>query len=103
MPPWRNWQRSPPVPGRLPGRIRQEAPLAGCSVGRGAIALNNVTTLVRFQPGQLAPFGSASACPWYGHVARLDTGEGLHADVAQGSERFLAKEEAPGSRPGIRS
>lgn len=27
----------------------------------------------------------------------------LHADVAQGSEHFLAKEEVPGSRPGIRS
>src|SRR6266702_6386740 len=31
------------------------APLAGCSVGRGAMALNHVTTLVRFQPGLLAP------------------------------------------------
>jgi hypothetical protein len=73
--------------------------MAGCSVGRGAAALNRE----RFQPGHLTPFGSASAVPWYGAVARLDTGEGLHADVAQGSERFLAKEEAPGSRPGIRS
>jgi hypothetical protein len=24
------------------------------------------------------PFGSASAIPWYGVAARLDTGEGLH-------------------------
>jgi hypothetical protein len=38
-PPWRNWKRSSPVPGRLPGRIRQEAPMAGCSVGRGRPAL----------------------------------------------------------------
>jgi hypothetical protein len=58
---------------------------------------------VRVLGAQLLPFGSASARPWYGRVARLDTGEGLHADVAQWSERDLAKVEAPGSRPGIRS
>jgi hypothetical protein len=55
--------------------------VAGCSVGRGAMALNHVTTLVRFQPGQLAPFGSASTRPWYGRAARFDTGEGLHVTV----------------------
>jgi hypothetical protein len=27
--------------------------MAGCSVGRGAMALNHERTLVRFQPGQL--------------------------------------------------
>jgi hypothetical protein len=52
--------------------------MARCSVGRGAAALNRTRTLVRFQPGQLMPFGSASAIPWYGVAARLDTGEGLH-------------------------
>ena len=31
------------------------APLAGCSVGRGAAALDRTTTPVRFQPGQLMP------------------------------------------------
>jgi hypothetical protein len=55
--------------------------LAGCSVGRGTVALNHATTLVRFQPGQLMPFGSASAIPWCGVAARLDTGEGLHVTV----------------------
>jgi hypothetical protein len=57
--------------------------MAGCSVGRGTAALNRARTLVRFQPGQLAPFGPASTCPWYGHVARLNTGEGLCANVPQ--------------------
>ena len=61
----------------------QAALMAGCSVGRGTAALNRARTLVRFQPGQLAPFGSASVTPWYGVTARLDTGEGLHANVAQ--------------------
>jgi hypothetical protein len=55
--------------------------MARCSVGRGAAALNRTRTLVRFQPGQLMPFGSASAIPWYGVAARLDTGEGLHVTV----------------------
>jgi hypothetical protein len=58
---------------------------------------------VRVLGAQLMPFGSASARPWYGRVARLDTGEGLPADVAQWSERDLATVAAPGSRPGIRS
>ena len=37
--------------------------MAGCSAGRGDEALNLGTTLVRIQPGQLMPFGSASARP----------------------------------------
>lgn len=63
MPPWRNWKRSPPVPGRLPGRIRQEALVAGCSVGRGDMTLDHGATLVRLQPGQLgACLVTTAAC-----------------------------------------
>ena len=46
---------------------------------------------VRILSAQLMPFGSASARPWYGRVARLDTGEGLRADVAQLEARRLPK------------
>jgi hypothetical protein len=52
MPPCLNWKRSPPIPGRLPGRIRQEDLMAGCSVGRGDMTLDHGATLVRLQPGQ---------------------------------------------------
>lgn len=48
-------------------------------------------------------FAPVRACSWQERVARAGAGEMLHADIAQGLEHFLAKEEAPGPRPGIRS
>jgi hypothetical protein len=83
-------------------RHRMAAPVGDGGTGRPA-RLWTESFQVQVLGAQLLPFGSASARPWYGRVARLDTGEGLHADVAQWSERDLAKVEAPGSRPGIRS
>ena len=51
------WVQGPDGPCKSASRGWHSAgaPLAGCSVGRGAAALNRETTLVRVQPGQLAP------------------------------------------------
>jgi hypothetical protein len=49
------------------------------------------------------PLAPERTCPWYGRAARFDTGEGLHADVAQLAARHLAKVKVAGSRPVIRS
>jgi hypothetical protein len=46
---------------------------------------------------------AARAPPWYGGGPGSESRRRLHADVAQWSERDLAKVEAPGSRLGIRS
>ena len=51
----------------------------------------------------LMPVAPARTSPWYGLAARFNIVDVLHADVAQGLERFLAKEEVAGSRPAIRS
>jgi hypothetical protein len=57
----------------------------------------------RFSPSSCLPSGNGKHASPVRRRSGFNSPGRLHADVAQWSERDLAKVEAPGSRPGIRS
>jgi hypothetical protein len=90
----------PPPSARPPGR----SPAAPCKRSPPRSALGEGSRwplgeladplgfLTREPPGSrpglpAVPFAPVRTRPWYGWAARSDTGEGLHADVAQGRAR----------------